>query len=281
MGIILKGCSMGFNKKEKNELEKLFDMHTGYVLDFSNRTFESFVLDSVGIDIYEEKYKKLGTSKAKLLRAFWETESDHNIAQLTNDLIDRRIEILEREKSYKIDFDDEYEMINQQINKCRQIVDSLESNEVIDAFNDLNRCDIKGSDAELLLKDIKKNVDNNDLELVLDRLHTYSVKYFRGLCDKHNISYDRSKPLNQVANQYIAFLNSNKYLESEMSKTIMRNSVSLLHKYNEVRNNKTFAHDNEILNFSESKLIYLSMTSMLSFVSSIESKIIKDGETTL
>lgn len=268
---------MVFNKKDKNELEKLFNMSTGYVLDFSNRTFESFVLDSVGIDIYEDKYKKFGTSKANLLRAFWQIETDYKIAQLTNDLIDRRVEMLEREKNYKIDFDDEYEMIYRQINKCRQIVDSFENDDIIDAFNDLSKCNLGGSDTDLLLKDIKRNVDNNDLELVLDRLHTYSVKYFRGLCDKHNVPYDRSKPLNQIANQYVAYLNSNNYLESEMSKTIMRNSISLLHKYNEVRNNKTFAHDNEILNYSESKLIYLSMSSMLSFVSSIENKIKKNA----
>ena len=37
---------------EKARLEKLFGMSSGYVLDFSNRTFQEFVADSVQRDIY-------------------------------------------------------------------------------------------------------------------------------------------------------------------------------------------------------------------------------------
>ena len=33
---------------EKRHLERLFGMGSGYVLDFSNRTFEEFILDSTG-----------------------------------------------------------------------------------------------------------------------------------------------------------------------------------------------------------------------------------------
>ena len=44
------------SKIEKLKLEKAFDMGGGYVLDFSNRTFEEFILDSVKIDIYTERY---------------------------------------------------------------------------------------------------------------------------------------------------------------------------------------------------------------------------------
>lgn len=36
---------------EKRNLERLFGMSSGYVLDFSNRTFEEFIFDSVGISI--------------------------------------------------------------------------------------------------------------------------------------------------------------------------------------------------------------------------------------
>jgi len=36
---------------EKTKLEKLFQMGGGYVLDFWNRTFADFVLESTGRDI--------------------------------------------------------------------------------------------------------------------------------------------------------------------------------------------------------------------------------------
>lgn len=50
---------------EKDYFERLFGMGSGYVLDFSNRSFQEFVLDVMQIDIYT-KYQ--GLSKAKILR---------------------------------------------------------------------------------------------------------------------------------------------------------------------------------------------------------------------
>ncbi len=51
---------------ERDCFEKLFGMGSGYVLDFSNRTFQEFVYEVMSIDIYA-KYP--GLSKAKILRA--------------------------------------------------------------------------------------------------------------------------------------------------------------------------------------------------------------------
>ena len=39
---------------EKLNFEKLFGMGSGYVLDFSNRTFEEFIADSVGRNIFDD-----------------------------------------------------------------------------------------------------------------------------------------------------------------------------------------------------------------------------------
>ena len=55
---------------EKSRLEKLFGMASGYVLNFSNRTFREFVADSVRRDIYCGKYDYASKSKANLLRGF-------------------------------------------------------------------------------------------------------------------------------------------------------------------------------------------------------------------
>ena len=46
--------------RERKYIEKLFEMSGGYVLDFSNRSFREFVLDSIKIDIDEEKYYENG-----------------------------------------------------------------------------------------------------------------------------------------------------------------------------------------------------------------------------
>ena len=62
------------NYSDKRIIEKLLGMESGYVLDFSNRIFEEFVYDTVGINIYESKYDFESGSKANRLRAFLKLE---------------------------------------------------------------------------------------------------------------------------------------------------------------------------------------------------------------
>ena len=74
--------------------EKLFEMESGYVLDFSNGTFNNFIRDSVGIDVYDDGYlrnveKTQGSSsKANILRYFWRYESDEDIFKVVSDLVE-------------------------------------------------------------------------------------------------------------------------------------------------------------------------------------------------
>lgn len=49
---------------EKRKIEKLLEMSSGYVLDFSNRRFQEFIVESTGIDIYDDKYAYASGSKA-------------------------------------------------------------------------------------------------------------------------------------------------------------------------------------------------------------------------
>jgi hypothetical protein len=96
---------------EKQLLEKLFDMKTGYVLDFSNNSFRDFVKSSVNRDIFDKKYEKLcdelgydNCSKANRLRCFWDIESDSIVYKLLKDLL----------KHYKYIYDDkkDFELLN-------------------------------------------------------------------------------------------------------------------------------------------------------------------------
>ena len=72
---------------EKRNLEKLFDMSSGYVLNFSNRTFEEFIFDSTKKSIYDAKYDNATGSKANRLRAFWNVEPNYVVAKLIGDLL--------------------------------------------------------------------------------------------------------------------------------------------------------------------------------------------------
>lgn len=79
-------ASLTFN--EKQILEAILWMKTGYVLDFSDRTFVSFVYDSVKRNIDDNKYFIYGSSKANRLRSFWDLEPDNVVGNLINDLLE-------------------------------------------------------------------------------------------------------------------------------------------------------------------------------------------------
>jgi hypothetical protein len=73
---------------EKRVFEDLLGMGSGYVLDFSNNTFAEFFRETANIDIYAPKYDFNGDSKAKRLRAFWETEADALVGKVLSGLLD-------------------------------------------------------------------------------------------------------------------------------------------------------------------------------------------------
>jgi len=73
---------------EKRVLEDLFGMTSGYVLDFSNTTFAEFFRETARVNIYSPKYEFNGDSKAKRLRAFWETEQDTLVGKVLSGLLE-------------------------------------------------------------------------------------------------------------------------------------------------------------------------------------------------
>lgn len=74
--------------RDKRVLEDFLGMRSGYVLNFSDRTFADFIHEAVEVEIHADVYTTHGSSKAKKLRAFWEIESDYLVGRLLNALID-------------------------------------------------------------------------------------------------------------------------------------------------------------------------------------------------
>jgi hypothetical protein len=74
---------------EKLKLEKFFGMGGGYVLNFLDRTFQEFILENTGIDIYENKYNIYASgSKANRIRAFWNQEPNYTVGELISALLE-------------------------------------------------------------------------------------------------------------------------------------------------------------------------------------------------
>ena len=78
--------------RELLKFEQLLEMGSGYVSNFSNRTFRDFLMEEVDIDVYSEGYDELGTSKANRLRAFLRNEADPTAGNALAALIDYHVD---------------------------------------------------------------------------------------------------------------------------------------------------------------------------------------------
>ncbi len=73
---------------DKQKLERDLGMGGGYVLDFSNRTFEEFFREVVGVQIYDSQYDYDSGSKANRMRAFWRVATDKQLIRLFQGLLE-------------------------------------------------------------------------------------------------------------------------------------------------------------------------------------------------
>lgn len=76
-----------------------------------------------------------------------------------------------------------------------------------------------------------------------------------------------------IFGEYVKRLRDCGHLESEMTVRILKSDVSVLEAFNDVRNNKSLAHDNPILNYEESLLIFNHVASSIRFIKSLEHRI--------
>ena len=263
---------------EKEDLEKLFRMSSGYVLNFTDASFKSFVHDTVGEDIKDEKYEAGGTSKANRLRTFWKLESDQKVGNLLYELV-----MIAKNQPYVYDYlSDKKELpdINL-VDRCLRIANTLKGGSVVEDIDAIYAINVD-KDFNSIAKSIRESIEKNQPENALDRLHTFVMKLVRTLCERHTISFVKEESLNAIFGKYIKHLKKNQMIESEMTEKILLFSISIIQAFNDIRNNKSFAHDNPVLNYDESILIFNNITNMVKFLNKIEEKFpkSKDSEST-
>lgn len=245
---------------EKRQFESLLNMDTGYVLDFSNRTFDEFVIDSTGLSILEEKYNQGSGSKANRLRAFWAQEPNYVVAKLLGDLIQC------------VPLDLASEEVRRTYYECSKAVARLsgdnEAHELVELIPNSQEREFS-----LLAREVRESIERNEPEVGLDRLHTFTVKYFRVLCQKHGISTEKDKPLHSLVGEYTKALREGGHLESEMTERILKSSISTLDAFNKVRNDQSLAHDNRMLNYDESLVIYAHVASSIRFFEALDRRV--------
>ena len=252
------------SRMEKRKLERDLGMSSGYILNFSNRTFEDFMLDTVGIEIYDQRYDFESGSKANRMRAFWNLESDFFVSKVLEELIENW---------------EEYAGYGSQppSDDFKQIAQKLKASAPVPDISAIQP-NVKDKGFEALAKAVRASIENNEPQAGLDRLHTFLVKYFRTLCIKHGKDIGKEKPLHSLVGEYIKAIKAEDLIESEITERILKSTISVMEAFNNVRNNHSFAHDNEVLNYDESLLIFGHVTSSIRFIESIERvKIPKKG----
>ena len=76
------------NTNDKHVLEKLFQMNSGYVLNFGDRSMAEFFRDDVGVDIFNPKYNYASGSKANRIRGFWQVADNALVGKSIGKLIE-------------------------------------------------------------------------------------------------------------------------------------------------------------------------------------------------
>lgn len=249
---------------EKAKLEEFLKMKSGYVLDFSDRTFQEFVGEAVEIDIYQAKYNYNSGSKANRLRAFWKIESNFLVGKLLKQFMEYW---LSKVHLGQIDYFQEEDLYKD----CVLIAQKLSQEIPVDHIDTIQAI-TDDRDFKLLAKSIRESIEKNEPENALDRLHTFVVRFTRELCESHNIPISKDESLNAIFGKYIKFLIDQKMVDSKMTERILKYSIHVLEAFNDIRNNKSFAHDNPVLNYDESILIFNSVSNSIKFIQTIEAK---------
>jgi len=239
-------------------------VQSGYVLDFSNNTFQDFVADVTKINIEDPKYSEGNSgSKGQRLLKFVELESDYTVGLLLKALFD---ELVQYNNNNRKNRDNNF--YRPYINVFERLIGGGNIVEHIDAIQANN----DDKDFHTLAKLIRESIENNEPEAALDRLHTFLIKFLKELCDSHNIQHSKDETVNALFGKYVKIIREKGFIESQMADKIVRFSFQIMDAFNDIRNNKSFAHDNPILNYDESVLIFSNVTAMVKFIQSMETK---------
>ena len=231
----------------------------GWVLDFSDRTFAMHFEEEFGIDIEAPKCRVYGTSKGKRLRAFMELEDAPLVAHFLTGLWDHRAAILERRgEAETAGLGDRYFGVVHQL----QGGGGLASTDAIDKFT-------RDETLDELVAAIQRDITANKPQAALDRLHTYCMKKFAHLLTQHGSSVEKDEPLHSRAGRYAKIMDAAGLLQP-ISMRIMKTSISVFEDFNAIRNNKSFAHDNDLVGLHEARFIFDAISNVLRFIRSLE-----------
>ena len=252
---------------EKQTICRLFGISDGFIFkywsqkgEYNKNKTKDLILDSCGINIYEDKkYKTL--SQQKCIEKIWNEAPPKTVAKLLQALCDYFSFYMG--DSWWSD-EDSYDY-----RQVKEIIDRLNSLESIALPTDDNSQNLK-----LLLDDIAQNINNGTPEMAIDRLHTYSSEFIRKVCDSHGIKTTNDKgehySLESIVGMLKKWYTDNNYFDSEFCPIAIGCSISIFSKFNELRNKRSAAHPNDLLAKAEAEYSIRMISDTLLFIDKIE-----------
>lgn len=245
-------------------IAEFFGFDRGYIFSFwtkqnkYNKTnTRNIILESTGIDIFSNP--EFNMSQERCIRKIWDEFDDYTNGKLLKVMLDFYVS----KSSDELD-SSEYNTYKKLCSLQERLLKSTLTFPVTN--ND---------SLEIIRQDIERNISNDTPEMAIDRLHTFCVMYFKGLCDKHQILVTPDSnghySLTHLIGELNKWYNDNDYFDSDFSKTAIRNSSSLFDKFNFLRNNRSPAHDNEFMFKIEAEYVVKIITDTVMFIEKLES----------
>ncbi len=237
----------------------------GYVLDFSDRTMGEYFEDEFGIDIYAEQYSEFGTSKRNHLSCFLTNTGTHTALRVLRALWDRREGLLAAARDSHAARE-----ATAVTPRFKRVIEALENSpdqvqsDGVDEF-------LPERTLEELVSSIRRTLDANKPEAALDHLHTYCVKKITHLLSVRGIECTEDEPLHSRFGKYRKALIAERDLHEFTDRTL-KVGISLFESYNDLRNNRSLAHDNELLGTAEARFVCNIINEILILVRTLEAE---------
>ena len=253
-----------FSAADLRFLNTTLQMTSGYCLDFSDKTFAQFFADVLNYDIDDEKNYAEGGSKGKRMRYFLRTADDRTKAKLLRALWKYRAEL---PPSPYADPDP-----SSMAARFMGIVANLEGAAGMVRTDAIDRFTADETLGELV-SGIERDVDAGHPGAALDRLHTYCMKKLAYLVSRDDPLTRPADTLNARLGQYFGPTRRNAKDPHPVSAEIMRGAVKTFELFNSVRNDRSLAHDNALIERAEARFIFDAIVNVLRFIK------VTEGET--
>jgi hypothetical protein len=235
----------------------------GYVLDFSDRSMQEFFEDAFGVDVFSEQNKIGGSSKRNCLTAFLRGADQRMALRVLTALWERREGLLE-----SLPHSEDAEAARAKSKAFQLVIADLQGgNEPIEAAG--IETFVRDRTLEELVADIQRTLGANKPEVAIDHLHTYFMKKIAYLLEVRGEPCEKDEALHARFGRYRRHLESEQKLH-EFTSRALKSFISLLESFNDLRNNHSLAHDNQLLAPVEARFIVSSISAILVMLRALE-----------